>query len=197
MKVKIPLDILQQIQNYVKFAAPYEVTGIGTVKVVPGQSNLAVDGRSIRNTDDFLVSEVFLPSQHSSTGYCRFADDALNNIILHVMEDSPERAAELRFRWHSHGNGSVFWSPIDEADISDWRSPWLLSLVTNVQGEYLLRLDTFDDLRLTLHDLTLEVILPEDPNLKAIHRREITDKVRILKEAPYEKLQRPNPDLQP
>lgn len=147
MTLHIPLEIWQKLRTYTELCAPNEVTGIGTVVVL--------------DSENLMVTETFLPRQTTSPAECEFKDGELNEIICDLLEQSPERAAELRFRWHSHGQSKVFWSGKDEADIDSWESPWVVNLVTNVHGEFLVRLDYFSPLRIRNYPMELRIDVPE------------------------------------
>lgn len=141
MRVVIPLQIWQHIQGYAVAAAPNEVTGFGTIQQVD---------------NDFVVDEIFVPEQKSNSTFCETAEGAINDIIFNLIEDNPARAGALRFRWHSHVNGAVYWSPTDEADIAEWKAPWVVNLVVNVFGEKTARLDVFTD-EIKLENIALDV----------------------------------------
>lgn len=177
---------MQQIRDYIEFALPNEVTGIGSIEVIPGAVYQGIDGQTIHGEDHLRVTEIYLPPQFTSAGHCEFKDGALNDIILHVMEDSPTGAANLRFRWHSHADGKVFWSSVDEQDISNWKGAWVVNLVMNARGEYLMRLDMFRDLRFTMHDLQLEIMRPEDLAARERHRREIQSCLEVKRPVFYQ-----------
>lgn len=137
----LPIAIWQQMSCYARAMSPCEVTGIGTIKANPN--------------GDFEVTEIFLPQQYVDIATSRFAEGALNEIIFDLVKDNPARAGELRFRWHSHGEGQTFWSQIDEQDIAASDADWMVNLVLNEQQEALARLDVFRPLR--LHNIELQI----------------------------------------
>lgn len=143
MRLILPLEIWQQIQGYVRAAKPNEVTGFGTIKQIG---------------NDFVVDEVFIPEQKCSAVYCETAPGAINDIIFNLIEDNPARAGNLRFRWHSHVDGPVYWSATDEGDIATWDAPWVVNLVTNTKEEKRARLDVFTD-EIKLREIELEVYI--------------------------------------
>lgn len=164
MRLHIPIKIWRQLLSYAQLSAPNEITGIGTV--------VAIDNESLR------VTEIFLPKQVASTVDCEFAEGELNAIVYDLLtrEDSA-RAKELRFRWHSHGLGQVFWSQKDEQDINDWDSSWVVNLVMNAMSEYLVRFDYFEPLRVRNYPVKLIIDYPEDAELRRGCAQEIEEKV--------------------
>lgn len=168
MKLLIPLEIWQEIQCYAKLAAPDEITGFGTIQQVG---------------TDFVVDEIFVPQQMTSATYCETVEGALNNLIFDLIEDDPTRVGSLRFRWHSHVNGNVYWSSIDEKDITAWQAPWVVNLVANVRGEKKARLDVhMDELLIRNLELETEIVLPDvTPEIFATCAQEVCDKLNPMR----------------
>lgn len=169
MRLIIPLLLWQRIQGYATAAAPNEVTGFGTIKQID---------------KNFVVDEIFVPKQKSNQTLCETVDGAINDIIFNLVEDNPERAGSLRFRWHSHVNGAVYWSRIDEEDIEKWKAPWVVNLVTNISGEKRARLDVFtDEIQLRDIELDVHIQLPTPsipPDIQQACKEEISQKVSLL-----------------
>lgn len=176
MKLKIPLKVWQQMQCYATLSSPSEITGIGTI---------------ILTNNEFVVDRIFIPKQITNPGYCESAKGAMNEIIFNLVEDDPTRVGDLRFRWHSHANGSVFWSATDKKDIDSWQGPWVVNLVMNVFGEYLARLDTFHhDMRLANIPLEIEILTSIPTDIIEHCEQEIKKKVKRM-------VYRPVVDLKP
>lgn len=169
MNLHIPITIWQRLRLYTELSLPNEVTGIGTIEV--------------QGPDDVVVREVFLPRQKTSPGVCEFADGELNRIIYELIERddaSYSGASQLRFRWHSHALGNVFWSTKDEDDINDWDASWVVNLVMNVHGDHLARLDYFQPLHVHNHPVTLVIDYPEDPALRVACLQEIRERLTVM-----------------
>lgn len=167
MKLLIPEAIRHQIIRYVEETAPYEVTGIGTITVD-------------QKAESFQVSEIFLPQQKVSLSHCSFTPNALHKIIFDIVKDNPARAGDLRFRWHSHGEGKVFWSTIDEADIDNTDSDWTVNLVVNRQHDMLARLDLFQPFRLRNLPLTVINLEEIDSQIIAQCHAEAAEKIHYV-----------------
>lgn len=167
MKLHIPIQIWQRMQYYTQLSLPNEVTGIGTIKVI--------------GPEDVEVTEIFLPRQTASPCGCDFVEGALHGVIYDLMETAPERVEQLRFRWHSHAQGKVFWSRRDEQDIDAWDGPWVVNLVLNAEDKYLVRLDTFEPLR--LRECPVEIVLTVDDEFdaeRAACKQEIAECVQVV-----------------
>ncbi len=166
MILHLPVKILQTIKCFVEISAPNEITGIGTIRIV-GENDLYVD-------------RIFLPRQIATNSFCQFKENTLNELIFDLIEDSPERAEELRFRWHSHANGNVFWSEIDNQDIDKWDASWVVNLVTNTRQNLLARLDIFEPFRLRNIPVDIAIDYPPDKQIMEKCLHEYQSKVEIL-----------------
>lgn len=166
MVLHIPVEIWRKLQLYTKLSAPNEVTGIGTI--------VALDAENLK------VTEVFLPRQTTSLAECQFKEGELNEIIYDLLEHDPERAGQLRFRWHSHGSSGVFWSQKDEKDIESWEAPWVVNLVMNTRSEFLIRFDYFEPLRIRNYQMQLQVDYPDDSELRMACAEELSEKLSVL-----------------
>jgi len=165
MKLCIPLEIWQQMRGFCLVSTPNEVTGIGTIKLVGG---------------DLLVDQIFVPQQLVSPGYCESTKGAINEIIFNVVEDNPARAGELRFRWHSHAAGSVFWSATDEKDIDAWQGPWAVNLVMNIHDDCLARLDLYQDLRVRNISLDVRIVTSIPNEIMMQCQQEVAQKAKPI-----------------
>lgn len=135
-RLLIDTDLYAYIMVLAQESAPNEITGMGMItKKVHGYFT------------DFVLEEVIVPEQLVCPGYSAFKEGAQNKIITDVLErgDDPEK---LCFRWHSHGNGAVFFSSIDEEDIADCDSPYVVNLVVNTHCDVIARLDVLEPIRI-------------------------------------------------
>ena len=170
MELLLPIKIWQQMQNYTELSLPNEVTGIGTIQVL--------------DRNRFRVDEIFLPRQKVSPNTSDFLPYALNDIIYDLMLTDPKRVASLCFRFHSHADGSVFWSERDERDIRDCSGDWAINLVMNSANETLARFDQFSPIRLS--NLPVDVVLDfdHDEQLRQTCAREIAERVQVVPHLP-------------
>lgn len=148
MKVKIANDAFEFVNACVNCASRYEVGGLFTCKKTG-------DG-------EFLIDKFYLLEQEVTHGSVDFDGEEINLLIERLAAEN--KLNDLRGSWHSHGNGNVFWSAIDEHAIDDYKNnnemPWLLSLVFNTDGDILARIDIFDSSaigHITMNDLDVEI----------------------------------------
>lgn len=127
-KVYLTQAVADYMSQICKIAGDNEVGGLGYV-------HEDEDG-------DLIVDEVFLVPQEVSGGHVSLTGEAIAYGMEKALADG--RLEDLRFSWHSHNTMSVFWSGVDEGGIKsylDYGAPWLLSVVTNNDEEFLARLD--------------------------------------------------------
>jgi hypothetical protein len=151
--------------NYWTKAATGEVSGLGIV------SARVEGGSSVVTVDD-----VFLLKQK-----CTAANTELDNEdVARLMAELQGRGqlGKLRFWWHSHAHMGVFWSNTDEETRQGFSSEWIVSLVLNKKGEHRLAVDVYRPFPISVDDLTLRLIDPEDAELEAACAAEVKEKVQ-------------------
>ena len=157
----IDRDLYEYIMTLAQESAPNEILGMG-----------AISKKYSANRTDFILEEVYIPEQFVLPGYCKFKEGAQNEIIEEVIASGgdPEK---LCFRWHSHGNGSVYFSPVDESDIGNCDSPYVVNLVVNAEREMIARLDVFEPVH--FHNIPVSIIIEpvKDKELVAECRADI------------------------
>lgn len=164
MQLHIPSKIWQEINAFAVLSSPNEITSLGTIENIDGK---------------FRVKQIFIPRQLVNPGYCETTEGALNEIVSDLLENNAADIANLRFRWHSHADGSVFWSATDERDISSWEGPWVVNLVVNTNGDYLARLDISQGLEVVNIPLSVRIDIEDFPRELLEHcTSEIDQKVR-------------------
>ncbi len=168
MKLVIPIKIWIQMMNYAEICLPNEVTGNGIIELN-------------RGLDTFRVREIFLPTQSVEPAFSQFGETGLHEIITDLIEEGRKDDVEkLKFRWHSHGMGAVFFSGVDVMDIRSETSDYVVNLVINGRGERLARLDMKRPFR--IENIPLEVVFDYfDSRLTKKCRDEMAKKVTIIK----------------
>lgn len=147
-------------------SAPNEILGIGMMTK-----------KCVGYNTDFIVDEIFIPKQEVAANCCSFADGAQNEIMNKILErgDNTER---LCFRWHSHGNGPVFFSAIDEKDIDNCSFPYVVNLVVNVNQDSVARLDVLNPVRIRNIPLKIHINAEVRDAERAECMREIREKCK-------------------
>lgn len=125
MELKINIRPYTKLYHYVKFAKG-EVSAIGKVRKVKG---------------DFVVTDIHLIDQICTGASTTLNEEALMNFIYKRVIKG-ERIENYCLWFHSHAGMGVFWSTIDEDNISRLKTKYpLVSLLMNKRGEMIARLD--------------------------------------------------------
>ena len=119
-----------------------------------------IGGMAILKQDkdgDWIISHPTILKQEVTGSTCTLEKEALANYYTKTMM---KHGTDLRFVWwHSHGRGGVFWSPTDEEAIKEFNnSDWSVSLVVNVDAEYVLRIDYWQPIPAKLDKQELDII---------------------------------------
>jgi hypothetical protein len=162
MKIKLTKNATMKLRTYVKYADG-EVSGLGTVDVAGG---------------DFMVDDVCIFEQTASAVHTELSQAALAK-FMHEKMKAGEDVSRYMLWWHSHGDMDVFYSSTDTGtlDGQEGSTPWLLSLITNKQGEYVGRLDVYEPVHIYIDVSVSEEKLYEDVPAckieieKMLHRR--------------------------
>ena len=155
----------QKLSLYVKLC-DFEVSGLGQIELLP---------------DCFLVQDVFILRQKTYYSYTELIPDDLAEFLISMVAQNRDPAS-LKLWWHSHAGMEVFWSPTDDYTAKGFQNDYMLSLVTNKNGDYRCRLDLYHPLKLTIDNLP--ITLPSKsvcvkPEIEDAIMKEISDKVIV------------------
>lgn len=144
-EIKISHKDFSKIINYAK--ASYEaVKGeIGGMAIV-----------TVTKDDDYLISNPVILKQEVTGSTCTLDKTSLANYYTKAMQ---KFGTSIKFLWwHSHANGSCFWSSTDEEAIKEYSgSTWSISLVVNIKSDYKLRIDWWKPVSVKLDNVDLEI----------------------------------------
>lgn len=150
-----------------------EISGLGIVSKQPNWK--------------FLIEDILLFNQEVTSGTTDLDEETLHQFLTEAAEQNLDPSV-LKLWWHSHVDGSVFWSSIDTGTINKalLGDDWMLSIVGNKKGEYKCRLDTYDPVRVALDELPLQLQQVVDVGLWTQLKAEIKEKVRKKKYVSYQ-----------
>jgi hypothetical protein len=151
-----------KLDGYIELC-PEEISGLGRV-VMPKAST-------------FLITDILLFSQEVSAGSTDLDQATVAQFVVEALQGD-HKPEELKVWWHSHVNGSCFWSGTDNTTIEGFINGWMISVVGNKKGEYMARLDIYDPLRLLLDDIALSVQATKNKGLLEKLKLEMDQKVR-------------------
>jgi hypothetical protein len=159
----VPVNVWQKMMAFVD-ACPEEVNGFGYLEQY--------------SENALLLTDVFILEQFVTPASANCSAETIGRHLTQMMRDG-EDLAKMRFQWHSHVNGSVYYSSIDTnaIDSSYLNAPWMISMVLNKLGEHVCRIDFFKNFRLSL-GMEVRIVTVRDRELEAFARQEIVEKVK-------------------
>ena len=152
----------QKLDLYIK-CCKQEISGFGTVE---------------RYERSFLITDVFIFNQECSTSNSDMSSEDVSKYLVEAVNEGIDPST-IKLFWHSHADGGVFWSGVDNDCIDQLSTSWLLSIVGNHSGQYLVRLDLYEFARVTLDELDFRVFTPPIEGLKEAIEAEIKEKVKV------------------
>jgi hypothetical protein len=107
---------------------------------------------------EFKITEMYLIPQVNSGGATDMDDVGIARLLTSFVREGKDPSI-IRCWIHSHCNFGVFWSDVDTSNIRrlGQSAPWFVSIVTNKKGEVKTRLDVFNPVHLTMHDIPYTV----------------------------------------
>jgi hypothetical protein len=160
----IQIDVWQKLIAFVQ-ACPQEINGLGYLK--PHGKN------------GVLLTEVFILPQVVTPVSVDCSAEAVASHLTQMIKNG-EDPAKLRFQWHSHVDGEVYYSGVDThtIDHSYIAAPWIISMVLNKRAEYVCRIDWFEDFRLSL-SMEVKIVTTRDQATEDFAQQEVAEKVKF------------------
>ena len=143
-------------------AADGEVSGLGLVENEDGK---------------MVVRDVYILEQECSGSDTEIDPEAIAKLMTELLQNGKD-PGKLKFWWHSHVNMGCFWSGTDDECAETLSSEFAFSTVVNKKGESKTRLDLYNPFRITVDNIRLLEIVPEDENLKKQCEQDVKDKVK-------------------
>ncbi len=162
--VFITQEAKERLDAYVAVAKG-EIAGLGEVSLV--------------SPNTFLIQKVYILTQKTTYSDAELDPGVLMDFVQEWMTEGKD-LSKIKLQWHSHAAMGTFWSKTDADNIETFdngTNDWMLSVEANKQRDYVVRLDIFHPLRVTIGGLTLEVLPQIDPELLEAIRAEVAEKV--------------------
>ena len=102
------------------------------------QKEISGIGLAIIEDGKFIITEVMIPPLTTGeSGKTRLNAKAL----VKVVDELSQKNEAIRLWWHTHANGSVFWSPTDKTAMDSFKpDDWFINVVVNHKGENMARI---------------------------------------------------------
>lgn len=147
-KVYIEPKAYQRMKAFVQLCED-EIAGLGEIVYEEVEGKKALVVKSI----DIFEQEV-------GPGHADLDSEAVAKFMHDKFQEGFTEFSRYRFWWHSHAKMDVFFSGRDVATIdSSTEFPWLVSLVTNHEGDLKARFDLYEPVRCHIN---LEVVILEE-----------------------------------
>ena len=166
-KVYLSIQAYQKMKIWVQMAQG-EISWLGTVSETRNEEG---------QFEAFLIEDIHLLKQVCSGAHTALDDESVGQFLAE-MAMKGEDTSKIKAWIHSHGSLKCFWSNTDEDCISGLaNSSYLISLVTNKDGNILARVDIFKPFHVTVSDVSVEISYPEIDQLRDFCTKEFKAKV--------------------
>ena len=166
-KVYLSVQAYQKMKIWVQMAQG-EISWLGTVSETRGK-----DG----HLEAFLIEDIHLLKQDCSGAHTALDDESVGQFLAEMVKRG-EDTSKIKAWLHSHGSLRCFWSTTDEDCISGLaNSSYLISLVTNKDGNILARVDIFKPFHVSVNEVSVEILYPENDQFQEFCKKEFKAKV--------------------
>ena len=166
-KVNLSVQAYQKMKIWVQMAQG-EISWLGTVSESRNK-----DGQF----EAFLIEDIHLLKQVCSGAHTSLDDESVGQFLAEIVRKG-EDISKIKAWIHSHGSLKCFWLNTDEDCISGLaNSSYLISLVTNKDGNILARIDIFRPFHVTVDNVAVEVFYEEGDQLRDFCTKEFKAKV--------------------
>jgi hypothetical protein len=157
--ITIKDDVYRRLKAYADLC-DNEISALGSVRIEENR---------------ILIEDVFLFDQVVTGSSTDISTTAIANFITDYIKKGKDPSV-LKFWWHSHARMGVFWSGTDTGTIDRFSSDWMISMVSNKNGDIKVRVDVFEPFRMYMDDLPL--LVEYDKSMNDAIRKEINQKVK-------------------
>ena len=176
-QVLIDAQAWAKFRHWVALAENDEVSCLGLIEEI----------RQHNKIESLLVTDIFLIEQVVNQVETTLEDKAVADLLIQVSSQGID-ISRLRCWIHSHANLKVFWSETDEECCSKLANgSYSLSIVTNLRGDILSRIDVYSPCHMTLDKVPVQIHYPIPDEMLEYHTAEFESKVKRAKPVPLSK----------
>jgi hypothetical protein len=170
IKVLIDSKAWTKLRHWVTLAGENEVSCLGLIDEIRDKDKL----------EALLVSDIYLVEQIVNSAETTLDDKAVANLMIQL---SGEGIDVLRLKcWiHSHSTMRVFWSSTDDECCQLLANgSYSVSIVTNLSGDLLTRIDVYNPVHMTLDKVPTQVHCPCSTEIAEMYTAEFKTKVKAI-----------------
>jgi proteasome lid subunit RPN8/RPN11 len=166
-KIYLSIEAYQKMRLWVEMAKG-EISWLGSVSEIRDQDN---------RFEAFLIEDIHLLKQTCSSVNTALDDQSVGQFLTEMVMKNQD-TSKIKAWIHSHASMKCFWSNIDEECISNLaNSSYVISIVTNKDGDILARVDIFKPFHVTVNEAVVDIYYPADEHLRKLCKKEFKDKV--------------------
>ncbi len=166
-KVYLSIQAYQKMRLWVEMAKG-EISWLGSVSELKDQDGIF---------EAFLIEDIHLLKQTCSSANTVLDDQSVGQFLTEMVMKNQD-TSKIKAWIHSHASMKCFWSNIDEECIRNLaNSSYVISIVTNKDGDILARVDVFKPFHITVSEAVVDIYYPADEQLKKLCRKEFKEKV--------------------
>jgi hypothetical protein len=166
-KIYLSVEAYQKMRLWVEMAKG-EISWLGSVSELKSQDGVF---------EAFLIEDIHLLKQTCSSVNTALDDQSLGQFLTEMVIKNQD-TSKIKAWIHSHATMNCFWSAIDEGCITNLaNSSYVISIVTNKDGDILARIDIFKPFHITVNETIVDIYYPADEHLKKHCKKEFKEKV--------------------
>jgi len=176
-----------RLRHWVNLAGNDEVSCLGLIEEIKDCDRITA----------LLVSDIYLLEQEVSGADTELEDKAVANLMIHLATEGVD-TSRLKCWIHSHSTMKTFWSGTDEECCSQLiNDSYSVSIVTNLRGDILTRIDIYNPFRVTLNAIPTRIHCTCSKELEELYTVEFEAKVkRWTKTVKFPKRFQPTADFE-
>ena len=165
--VHIDAKAWAKFQYWVRLADQDEVSALGLIDEI--KDNGKITG--------LMISEIYLVEQTVNGAETTLDDKAVANLMIQLASEDID-GSRLKCWIHSHADMKIFWSTTDDECCAMLANgSYSISIVTNIHGDILTRLDVYHPCHLILDKVPTQIHYPCSKELEELYAAEFEAKV--------------------
>ena len=175
--VLINAEAWSKFRHWIDLAGDDEVSCLGLIE------EIKENGRIIA----LLVSHIYLVEQVVTAAETTLNDKAVANLMIQLATEGID-TSRLKCWIHSHATMKVFWSGTDDECCAKLANgSYSVSIVTNLHGDILTRIDVYNPCHMTADKIPTQIHYPISDEFLELYSAEFESKVKRKRQRPRAK----------